>query len=118
MSDLHFTLDSMATAAPTIEGVWARDVRPGDWIMVRTKNSLYSLWALSDGSFAASGGWFTAEDAESTPVRVSGCTWGGHAIFTGLVAAPGLFIEFDNGVVTTRVQEVQLIRDGAAQTIH
>ena len=86
--------------------------------MIRTKNSVYSLAALGDGRFAATGGWFAAEGAEATPVRVAGCTWGGQAIITGLVAAPGMCIEFDNGVRTTRVREVQLLRRDASTTIH
>ena len=108
----------MAAAAPDIQGVWARDVRAGDWIVVRTRNSVYSLSAMGEGRFRVSGGWFAAAGAESAPVRVVGCTWGGRAILTALVAAPGLFIEFGNGVLTTRVREVQLIRNGETQTIH
>lgn len=112
------TLTGIAAAAPDVQGIWARDLRPGDWVMVRTKNSVYSLAALGDGRFAASGGWFAAEGAQGTSVRVVGCTWGGTAILTGLVAAPGMCIEFDNGVCTTRVREVRLMRHDAPATIH
>jgi len=112
------TLDRIAVAAPDVRGIWARDLCPGDWVMIRTKNSVYSLAALGDGRFTATGGWFAAEGCEATPVRVAGCTWGGQAILTGLVAAPGMFIEFDNGVRTTRVREVQLLRHDAPATIH
>lgn len=112
------SLDRIAATAPAVRGIWARDLWPGDWVMIRTKNSVYVLAALGDGRFAANGGWFTAEGAESMPVRVAGCTWGGSAILTGLVAAPGMFIEFDNGVRTTRVHEVRVLRRDASPTVH
>lgn len=104
------TLDRITADAMDVRGVWARDVRAGDWIIVHTRNSVYSLAVLGDGTYAAAGGWFATASAETHPVRVSGCTWGGHAILTGMVAAPGMCIEFANGVRTTRIREVQLIR--------
>jgi hypothetical protein len=41
---------------------------------------------------------------------INGCTWGGRAIHSELVAARGLFLEFGNQVVTTRILKVQLLR--------
>ena len=107
-------------AAAGIQGVRTSDLCAGDWVIVRTKNSVYSLTALGEGRFTAIGGWFATSGggADGTPVRINGCTWGGHAIATNIVAAPGMCIEFGNGVRTTRVREVQLIRHGAAVTIH
>jgi hypothetical protein len=55
------------------------------------------------------GGWFSGSRT-NLRVRIAGCTWGGSAIHTGLVAAPGMFLEFANGVRTTRIQHVRLIR--------
>jgi len=112
------TLDRIAAVAPDVRGVRASDVRAGDWVMVRTKNSVYSLVALGDGRFAIRGGWFESEGADATPIRVAGCTWGGSAILTGLIAAPDMFMEFENGVRTTRVREVRLLRDGEPLTVH
>jgi hypothetical protein len=103
----------LADEAATIPGVRSGDVRPGDWIIVRTKNSTYSLSALHDGRFMVSGGWFAAAFAEDRPVRIRGCTWGGRAILEGMIAAPGMCIEFDNGVCTTRAREVRVLRGGA-----
>jgi hypothetical protein len=81
----------------------------GDRVVVRTQNSVYTLTALGDGRFQVAGGWFAANGVESNPVRIVGCTWGGHAIMTRLVAAPGMCIEFDNTVQTTIVRDVHLI---------
>ena len=101
-----------------VHGVWADDVQAGDWVVVHTKNSVYSLAALGGGRFQVAGGWFAAQGVESTPVRVLGCTWGGHAILTGMVAAPGMFMEFDNGLHTTRVRDVRLLHGRATAVPH
>jgi len=104
------TLDRITAAARDIEGVWAHEVREGDWVVVRTRNSTYSLASVGNGRYQVVGGWFASEGCDNVRVRVVGCTWGGTAIHTGLVAAPGMFLEFDNGVRTTRIREVRLMR--------
>jgi len=103
------TLSRVASSATAIDGVWARDVQPGDWVVVRTRNSVYSAAAVGDGTYDVAGGWFSGRRA-NLRIRIVGCTWGGSAIHTALVAAPGMFLEFDNGVRTTRIQDVRLIR--------
>jgi len=112
MTGMH-TLDGLVACASRVQAVRGRDVSEGDWLVVRTKNSVYVLSAQGDGRFVVTGGWFSAHGADATSVAVNGCTWGRHAILTGVVAAPGMCIEFDNGVRTTRVREVQLIRQRA-----
>lgn len=109
------TLDRLTDHALTTDGIRDLDVRQGDWIVVRTRNSTYSLAAIGDGRFLVSGGWFTAAGAEQLPVRVTGCTWGGSAIHTRMVAAAGMCLEFDNGVRTTRARDVRHIRGGDAR---
>jgi hypothetical protein len=104
------TLDRLAHQAAIIDGVRARDVEAGDWIVIRTKNSIYSLYSLGDGRYRVAGGWFTLHGCDNRAVRVAGCTWGGCAIHTGLVAAPGMWLEFANGVRTTCIREVRLLR--------
>jgi hypothetical protein len=106
------TLSRVASHAAAIDGIWARDVQAGDWVVVRTRNSVYSAAAVGDGTYDVAGGWFSGSRA-NLRVRIAGCTWGGSAIHTGLVAAPGMFLEFDNGVRTTRIQDVRLIRGTA-----
>ncbi len=111
------TISQLAEAAHKQDGVRPADVHPGDWVIVRTKNSTYTLSAIGDGSFVVSGGWFAAERTEGQAIRVRGCTWGGSALLQQMVAAPGMCIEFENGVRTTRAREVRLIR-GAAPLVH
>jgi hypothetical protein len=106
------TLDQIAASAGAIEGVRARDVHAGDWLIVRTRNSVYAAAAVGDGTYDVAGGWFSGTRT-NLRVGIAGCTWGGGAIHTGLVAAPGMFLEFANGVRTTRIQHVRLIRAAA-----
>jgi hypothetical protein len=75
---------------------------------------VYAAAAAGDGTYRVAGGWFSGSRT-NLRIGISGCTWGGRAIHTGLVAAPGMFLEFANGVRTTRIQHVQLIPGGGAR---
>lgn len=110
------TLTRLATAAQALDGIWKRDAKRGDWIVARTKNSTYTLAVQDEQTVVVSGGWFAGASADESRVQVSGCTWGGSAILTGMLAAPGMCIEFSNGVRTTRVRDIQVIRDVAGRT--
>lgn len=97
-----------------LDGIRRSDLSPGDWVMVQTRNSRYSILVLADGRYHVSGGWFDREGQSPATVAISGCTLGGRAIHTGIVAGRGLHIEFGNHVVTTRIRDVRIIR--AAQS--
>jgi hypothetical protein len=103
-------IDDLAEAAGIVGGVKRHDLHPGDRFIVSTKNSVYALSARSDGSFEVSGGWFEREGKGPTTVEILGCTAGGHALFTEHLAAPGLFMEFGDGLRTTRIRTVRVIR--------
>ncbi len=111
-------LDKLVESVPALPGVRARDLAAGDWVVVRTRNSVYTLSVVGDGSYLASGGWFAARGLEATPVGIAGCTWGGSAILSTLVAAPGMCLEFSNRVTTTRIRSVQVFRGEAGQRPH
>jgi hypothetical protein len=112
------SLDRLASAAAVVDGVRAGDLEPGDCVVVRTRNSIYTLRVNADGTFDAEGGWFARQEASGTGLRVMGCTWGGSALLTRMIAAPGMFMEFDNRVRTTRIREVHHLRYAPASTIH
>jgi hypothetical protein len=103
-------IDDLAEAADVVGGVRRRDLESGDRVIISTKNSVYSLTARVDGSFDVSGGWFEREGSGSATVEILGCTAGGHALFTEHIAAPGLFLEFGDGLRTTRIRTVRTIR--------
>lgn|SRR5262249_2868243 len=112
------SLDQLVAAAAVTEGVRAADVAPGDSVVVHTRNSVYVLRVNAAGTFDVEGGWFAREQATGSRVRVLGCTWGGSALLTGMIAAPGMFLEFDNRVRTTRIREVRHLRLAPAATVH
>ncbi len=93
-----------------IGGIRRSDLSPGDWVVVTTRNSRYSILALADGLYHVSGGWFDREGQSPTTVAIAGCTLGGRAIHTGIVAGRGFHLEFGNHVVTTRIRDVRIIR--------
>jgi hypothetical protein len=112
------TLDRLSSSAAHIEGVRATDVQAGDALIIHTRNSIYVLHVNGDGTFKAEGGWFSREGQTGRRVRVAGCTFGGSVLLTRMLAAPGMFLEFDNHVRTTRIREVQHLRARLPDTIH
>jgi len=109
-------IDDLAEAAGVVGGVRRQDIDTGDRVIVSTKNSVYSLIARADGTFEVSGGWFERQGEGAVMVEILGCTAGGHALFTDHIAAPGLFMEFADGLRTTRIRTVRRIAaEGAVQ---
>jgi len=100
----------LAQQAGKTPGVRRNDLRRGDCVLVTTRNSVYSLFFLGDGLFEVAGGYFDRTSGRPVTITINGCTWGGRAIHSEIVAARGLFLEFGNQVITTRIQKVQLLR--------
>ena len=84
----------------------------GDWVQVRTANSIYSIRVLEDGIYSVSGGWFDRRGLSPLKTTITGCRWGRRALNPDIVAACGLHLEFGNGVVTSRIQEIVVTRFG------
>jgi len=104
------TLEAIVRHCNGHDVVRKHELAGGDRVLVRTRNSLYSLLSLGDGTFAVSGGWFDRNSRAPVTMAVNGCTYGGSAILHDVVAGPGLFLEFGNRVSTTRIQEVRVLR--------
>ena len=111
-------LDVLAARAHSLPSVSRADLRSGDWLVVRTRNSVYSLCLLDDGTYSVAGGWFDRSGNSPQRVGVNGCTFGGRAILRDVVAAPGLFLEFDNRVTTTRIREARVLRGDLSPVCH
>lgn len=107
------TLDARTQQADQLEAVKKSELLCGDSVLVRTKNSVYAIRALGNELYSVSGGWFERNGNRPQVVTISGCTWGGSAIKQDIVAARGLFLEFGNRVVTTRIRDVMVIRGDA-----
>src|SRR3990172_2053653 len=106
------SLQRLTAAADRLDGVRKRDLAPGDWGLVTTKNSLYVICALGDDRYSVSGGYFDRKGLSPATTTINGCTWGGSAIQVDIVSTPGLFLEFGNRVLTTRIQDVRVLRAG------
>ena len=104
------SLETLTAMSKTIDGVWKNDVEMGDRLVVETRNSTYVLDALGDSVFVVRGGWFERKPRDSREVRIVGCNWGGSCVDVRLAAAPGLCLEFSNGVVTSPVKRVAVFR--------
>ena len=88
------------------------ELHSGDWVQVRTANSTYSIRVLEEGIYSVSGGWFDRQGLSPLRTTITGCTWGRRALKPDFVAACGLHLEFGNGVVTSRIQEIDVTRFG------
>ena len=104
------TLGAIVDHSQCLDTVYKTDLEYGDWIVVLTRNSTYSICFLGDDLYTVSGGWFDRQSEAPLTVAVNGCTWGGSAIKSDILAAPGLFLEFSNRVRTTRIQKVEIHR--------
>ena len=111
-----YTLDSFVEKTNWVQSVRKHDLEWGDSVMVVTRNSTYTISSAGDGTFWVSGGWFDLRQLSPVRMSINGCTGGGSAIKHDILAAPGLFLEFGNGVLTTRIQEVRVLHRDAEIT--
>lgn len=102
------TLGREARHAASARGVARAALAPGMELTVHTRNSTYHIRPTRPGAYRVVGGWFDRVPGAGDEVEIIGCTWGGHAVCTELLAAPGLFLEFGNSVRTTRIRGVVL----------
>ena len=86
------------------------DVHPGDWVLVTTCNSEYSIMVQENNRYTVSGGWFDAHGLSPHATTISGCTWGGAPILMDALATCGLCLEFGKPrVITSPVRRVCVI---------
>lgn len=107
-----FALSSFGAKSLSLAALRKADVRPGDCVIVRTRNSLYALRATSNGRFIVSGGWFDRKGKSGLQTGVTGCSLGGSIIKIDIIAACGLCIEFANRLITSPVKSFVLLPKG------
>lgn len=112
------TLDTLARRLQQTAAVHKDDLDLGDALLVETRNSRYRIVSLGNGEYRVDGGWFDRETSGPVVTTIRGCTWGGSAIATDLLAAQGLFLEFGNGVVTTAIRSFRVIKPSASNSVH
>ena len=109
MAQWGVTLESILQASDQLKEVGKEELRPGDWVLAKTRNSTYRIRALGDGFYEVSGGWFDRHRMSSSKMRIHGCTWGSRTIKTEIVAACGMSIEFSNRITTSSIRAVAVI---------
>ena len=113
----HFrTVNAILEQAALSRPVRKRDLGCGDYVLVTTENSVYSIEVLADATYCIRGGWFDRQRLSPVKTSIVGCTWGGTAIKNDIVAACGLHLEFGNRVLTSRIREAIVIRGGAPES--
>lgn len=109
---IGLSLSRLVDAADCSGQIYKTALHGGDYLLIKTSNSVYTIRALADGMFLASGGWFDRKGKSPMRVRITGCTWGGSAIKLNIAAARGLCLEFGNRVTTTPIQTIVLLPHG------
>ena len=108
--EVAHTLEAAVDEARILDVVRKKDVHDGDRVVVSTRNSRYTIWALGNGLYWVWGGWFDLQGSSPQRMTINGCTWGGSAIKRDIVAARGLRLEFGNTVLTTPIEQVRVVR--------
>ncbi len=107
------SLDKIVESAEHFKQVYKGDLQFGDLVIISTQNSVYSVSVIDDDLYLVSGGIFDRKGLSPFKTVIRGCTWGGSTIKVDIVAACGMFLEFGNGVVTSRIKNLRLIPSGA-----
>ena len=104
------SLEEVVHRADEIQKVPKGSLEPGDYVFVKTVNSLYSICKREDNLFEVRGGWFDRKGLSPAVIPIRGCTWGGSIINLGIIAARGLFLEFGNNLTTSPISKIVVIK--------
>ena len=102
-------LEKIIESTSHLRQVRKAELQFGDMVLIKTRNSLYSISVLESDYYLVSGGWFDRKGLSPTKASISGCTWGGSIIKVDTLAACGLRLEFGNRVLTTPIQKVFVV---------
>lgn len=105
-----FTLATLIEHAEAVPQIRRVDIREGDFIIVKTRNSVYTMEYVGRNVCRVSGGWFDRRGKSPMRTTIAGCTWGGSVIKVDMLAAIGLRIEFGNRLITTEARRIILLR--------
>ncbi len=103
---MNFILGNIVEQTDSLRQIKKSDLKPGDEVRLKTRNSVYSIKVDVDGGFIVTGGWFDQMSMSPVRTKINGCTWGGSIIKTDIIAACGLSLEFGNRLLTSAIQEI------------
>ncbi len=115
---LQRTLEAIVEQVDGLKEVRKKELYFGDWVLVTTANSTYSIYVIGDGLYYVSGGWFDREGWSPLRTAIAGCSWGGSAIKLDIVAACGLHLEFGNRVLTSAIRKICVIPFGKKDVVN
>jgi hypothetical protein len=104
------SLDFIVKQTTEIDKVKRCHLKTGDYMYVKTLNSVYVIRKREDNLYEVSGGWFDRRGLSPKVIAIRGCTWGGSIINLGIVAARGLLIEFGNNLLTSPIRKIIVIK--------
>jgi hypothetical protein len=104
------TLDTLTRCTHLFPQVRKDELNTGDWVIIHTVKSVYTLHVLGDGLYEARGGWFDKKGITPMCIGVAGATWGGSAIMPKVLAACGMRIEFQNRMITSPVRSIVIFK--------
>lgn len=93
-----------------LPALYKSEISLGDYILVKTKNSIYELRVIKGDKFKVTGGWFDRKKKSPVQVTITGCGIGSSFVKTDLVAACRLCIEFGNRVITSTINTIVFLR--------
>jgi hypothetical protein len=103
---IGYSLEKIVDNALQLDQIPKDGLQAGDMVIIKTRNSDYSIQVLKDGLYQVSGGWFDKKGVSPTNITINGCTWGGKIIKKDIIAALGLCLEFGNRLVTSPIQKI------------
>ncbi len=104
------SLDRIIERIDQLKQISKNDLEHGDFIFVKTRNSVYHIRKAEDNLYEVSGGWFDRNGISPHRLTIRGCTWGGSIINIRMAAACGFCLEFGNNLVTSPVNKIILFK--------
>jgi hypothetical protein len=110
IDNIGLNLDRIVDRVDEIQKVPKGSLEPGDYVFVKTVNSMYSICKRDNDLFEVRGGWFDRKGLSPAILSIRGCTWGGSIINIGVIAARGLFLEFGNRLTTSPIRKILVLK--------
>ena len=108
--ELGYELSDFVGATERMTLVYRKNLAFGDTLIVQTLNSTYIIQVWNNDTFGVTGGWFTHQGLSMSKMKIVGCTNGGSAVKQDIIAGCGLCIEFGNGLCTSNIADISIIR--------
>ena len=112
MSTKGHSLDKIVEYSKKIGKIHKSDLSLGDFLIIQTLNSIYTILVQEKGYYLVSGGWFDKKGISPSKIKITGCSWGASIINIEILAACGLCLEFENRLVTSQIKKISLIKAG------